>query len=171
VPAAVVLVGLTGTALPVVVLPVLRPSADLVVRADAVVLLSGDQGNRLAVAMRLLGDGVAPVLVVAGEADRPQTKEFCRTDPGFEVVCLLPQPDRTETEARAVGQLARSRGWGHVTVVTDPVHFARARLLFRRCLPGKVAVVGDQPPTQNTPRAWLHEITGLAFAKFVARKC
>ncbi len=155
---------LAGGGLFAIVLPVVRPSADAVKRADAVIMLSGDQGNRLAVALRLIHDGLAPTLVIDGLPDFPQAKELCQTKPSFEVVCLDPQPDKTQTEAQVAGRLARSRGWNHVLVVTDPVHFARARLLFRRCLPGTVSVVGEPPPTENHHRALVHEVNGLAYS-------
>jgi hypothetical protein len=171
--AALVVAVLAGAVLRFTVLPVVRPSADRVSPADAVVMLSGDQGNRLNVSLRLIAEGVAPTLVIVGIPDLPRAKELCGPNPGFEVVCLSPQPDRTETEARATGELARSRAWHHIVVVTDPVHFARARLLFRRCVSGKVSVVGEPPPASSydAGRAFVHEWTGLAYYTFAARGC
>lgn len=147
-----------------------RPVPDQVSRADAVVLLSGDQGGRLPLALRLIRDGVAPTLVIDGVADLPEAKELCRSGADFEVVCLTPEPDRTRTEARAAGRLARERGWSRLVVVTDPFHFPRARLLFRRCIDGEVDVIGVKPPVPHSRRLG-HEWLGVLHAVTIARGC
>lgn len=147
-----------------------RPVPDPVTSADAVVLLSGDQGGRLPLALRLIDEQVAPTLVIDGVADLPEAKELCRDGAEFEVVCLSPEPDRTRTEARAAGRLARERGWRRLVVVTDPAHFARARLLFDRCVDGEVAVVGVTPPVPHTRRLG-HEWLGILHALVISRGC
>jgi uncharacterized SAM-binding protein YcdF (DUF218 family) len=122
------------------------PPSDDVARADAVVVLSGDHGERLPRALELLRSGVTSTLVQVGEPDSPTARDLCLEHPAFEVVCLKPSPDSTRQEARAVGELARFRGWRTLIVVTSTQHVSRAGLLFRRCVDGRVATVHANPP-------------------------
>lgn len=131
-------------------------------RADAIVIVSGDHGERFPRAARLLERGVANTLVFVGTIDRGDDELLCREGwRGREVVCLRPQPDSTRDEARAAAELARRRGWKQVVVVTSTYHVARTALLFKRCFDGKVWVVGEDPPLpastvrEFTVREWL----------------
>ena len=124
----------------------IRPVSDRPEQADAVVVLSGDHGERLPEGLRLVEAGVAPTLVLDGEPDMAQVIELCREPQPFEVVCLRPNPDSTRAEARAAAALARARGWRRIVVVTTTHHLARAGLLFRRCFAGEVSLVGADPP-------------------------
>ena len=133
------------------------PPTDRVGTVDAVVVLSGDYGDRIAGALALMRRGAAPVLVHAGEPDGQIVRELCAGSPGFEVVCLHPNPDNTRAEARAVGALARDRGWNSIALVTSRPHVTRAGMLFRRCVDGDVNMVGTSPPYGR--RVWLRGIT------------
>lgn len=168
---AVVITGVTafGTSIRAIVDPVI----DTPSRADAVITLSGDRGERLRRALNLVRAGFAPVLVIDGLPDLDEAKQLCRHSPDFEVVCLHPAPDNTRTEAEAAGLLARDRGWNKVIVVTDKVHVARARLLFERCMKGSIAVVASATPPGLSPtwRAIAHEWLGIADALIVSRGC
>ena len=129
------------------VLPFLFPRDDTLGRADAVVVLSGDHGQRLAKALQLMHRGVAPTLVLDGTPDFEQVLELCRgASQAFEVVCLRPDPDSTRYEARAAGRLASERGWRKMVVLTTSHHITRAGMLFRRCFGGEVKTVGATPP-------------------------
>ena len=142
-------------------------------RADAVVVPSGDHGERLAAAMRLIGEGVAPTLVIDGAPDFAEVIRLCREPQTFEVICLRPHPDNTRGEARAAGELAEQRGWTSVVLVTTSHHLTRAGLLFGRCTDATVHRVGATPAygwrvsLRQIPREWL----GLAHATVLARSC
>lgn len=167
---AVLVVGALGLAASLAV--IVYPARDAAGRADAVVVLSGDLGGRLPVALGVLASGAAHVLVVDGIADLPATRALCNGGPAdFEVVCLHPEPDRTRTEARSAAELARSRGWGRVVVATDSVHVARARLLFDRCVGAEVAVLGAERGPGLGVRATMHEWLGILYSMTVARGC
>lgn len=114
--------------------------------ADAVVVLSGDHGERLPRALDLIRGGLSTTLVEVGEPDSQAAQDLCDRGAAFQVFCLRPSHDSTQTEARAVGQLAQSQRWARVVVVTSTQHATRAGLLFRRCLPGDVDVVAARPP-------------------------
>lgn len=142
-------------------------------RADAVVVPSGDHGERLAVALRLIREGVTRTLVIDGSPDFAEVIRLCREPQAFEVVCLLPNPDNTRGEARAAGELARQRGWKRVVLVTTTHHLTRAGLLFSRCVEGPVYKVGATPPygwrmsLRQISREWL----GVAYAAVLERSC
>lgn len=161
-------------ALAMTLVPFLRPASDDPRQADAVIVLSGDHGERLAVATRLLGNGVAATLVFAGTRDRVQEDVLCAAPPeGFEVVCLRPQPDSTRAEARASAQLAEQRGWRRIVVVTSDYHVTRSRLLFERCFDGQVDVVGGDSnhSVAVLARVVAHEWLAVGHALTVGRSC
>ena len=149
------------------------PSSSGPARADAVVVLSGDHGERLPRALELMRSGMAPTLVVAGEPDMVLTLQTCQEPQPFEVVCLRPRPDSTRAEARATGRLATSRGWERIVVVTTTHHQTRAHLLFRRCFDGKVDAVGADPPYdwRFSVRQVVHEVLGMGQALLLERGC
>ena len=142
-------------------------------RADAVVVLSGDHGERLPRALELMRLGVAPTLVVAGEPDMVLTLQTCQEPQPFEVVCLRPRPDSTRAEARSTGRLAATRGWERMVVVTTTHHQTRAELLFGRCFDGRVDSVGADPPYgwRFSLRAVVHEVLGMGQALVLERSC
>lgn len=149
------------------------PLTDRPGRADAVIVLSGDSGERMAHARRLLAEGVAPTLVHAGEPDSPEVVRLCTNQEDFEVVCLRPNPDNTRAEAQAVGRLAETRAWNAVAVVTSTPHVARAGILFRRCVGAEVRMV-EARPSLSLKRWWdtvWHEWLRLAYVLGVSRSC
>jgi uncharacterized SAM-binding protein YcdF (DUF218 family) len=151
----------------------LSPGSDRAGTADAVVVLSGDFGDRLTKALELMAAAVAPTLVIDGEPDYALMADLCVTEQRFEVICLRPQPDSTRAEAQALGRLASDRAWRRVVVVTSRQHVTRARLLFERCVRGGVAMVASDPrhPPRVTLRAILHEVPALAAAVLRDRTC
>jgi len=150
------------------------PASDRPDRVDAVVMLSGDLGDRLEMAKALMADGIAPTLVHAGQPDTAEAFAVCGNGQAFEVVCLRPDPDDTRSEARATGQLAASRGWRSIVVVTSTSHVTRSGLLFRRCTGATVRMVESKPrsvPIGGRLRGLLHEWGGLLRAVALDRRC
>lgn len=149
------------------------PRQDHPRHADAIVVLSGDHGERLALAQRLLSAGVAHILVFAGQPDSATAAQMCRGGQPFQVVCVVPHPDSTRTEAQALGRLARQRHWTSIVVATSQSHIARARLLFQRCVGAQVQVVGAHLPFGGrlAVAAWAHEVAGMLYARIWARGC
>ncbi len=149
------------------------PPSDDPDRVDAVVVLSGDRGERMANGLRLMSRGVAPVLVHAGTPDSQEVLRLCAGRQPFEVVCLRPNPDNTRAEARAVAALGEVRGWRSIAVVTSTPHLTRATILFRRCFDGDVQAVDARP--SFSPREWrgqvVKEWAGVLHALTVGRRC
>lgn len=145
-----------------------RPS-----RADAVLVPSGDHGERLATALRLIREGVTRTLVIDGSPDFAEVIRLCQESQPFEVICLRPDPDNTRGEARAAGELVERRGWRSVILVTTTHHLTRAGLLFSRCVDGRVYKVAAMPPYgwRTSLRQVPHEWLGLAHAVVLERSC
>lgn len=149
------------------------PAVDHPRTADAIVVLSGDHGERLAAALRLVRDGVASTLVLDGEPDFARARDLCAGGEPYEVICLRPRPDNTRSEAQAAARLATERHWNRLVVVTTTTHVTRARLLFERCHRGSLAVVGAPAPYdwRTRIRATSHEVLGTAYALTLSRRC
>lgn len=156
-------------------IPIVWPATDAPERADAVIVLSGDHGERLALALDLIERGLTSVLVFDGSLDSTRAVELCRGGQPFEVICLQPEVDNTRGEARAAADLASRRGWTRLVVATSTHHVARSRLLFRRCVRGEVAIIGA--PKAGTwgiadgARQVLNEWLRLAYSRTLARDC
>lgn len=149
------------------------PPSAAVQNSDAVVVLSGDHGERLPRALQLIGEGATSTLVLAGEPDSWSAQEMCDGGEPYEVICPRPHPDGTRPEARAVAELAKSRHWRSIAIVTSTQHVTRAGLLFRRCFPGRVTTIGVRPPFDFRTRmkAIEHEWLALIHALVISRHC
>jgi len=141
--------------------------------ADAVIVLSGDHGERLPIAIRLIERGAVSTLVFVGTPDGPISDRLCAGGQDFEAICLRPQPDNTRAEARAAAQLAEERGWRSVVVATSTYHVTRSRLLFGRCFDSRVTVLGGTPSYgwRVAMGQVFHEWAGSLAALTVARGC
>jgi uncharacterized SAM-binding protein YcdF (DUF218 family) len=144
--------------------------------ADAVVVLAGGLNRRLDPALKLVRGGLAPVLAISSpnRGKWPKARSLCagRTKVAHvSVLCFQPSPYSTQGEARAVARLARAHGWSRVVVVTSTFHVTRARMLFRRCYPGKLWMVGTSWPWWKLPEEWASETGKLAVQLTVQRGC
>jgi uncharacterized SAM-binding protein YcdF (DUF218 family) len=154
--------------------PFVWPGNDVPSRADAVIVLSGDHGERRPAAFRAVDRGVAPTLVFNGTPDFGDEDQLCHDGwKGHEVVCLRPQPDGTRQEARAAARLAEDRGWHSVIVVTTSYHAVRAGLLFDRCVDGHVYVlpVRRPAPLATTVKQVVREWLGTVYFGVLSRGC
>lgn len=156
---------------------VVRPTTDTVSPdspADAVVALAGPVRS-VDAALRLVRQGVARELVLSNGygPDDPQMKQLCASRPaGFGITCFVPDPSSTRGEARAIGRIARERGWQDVIVVTPTFHVSRARLIVGRCYRGRLRMVDAD--IRIGARAWAYNLAyqPAAFVKAaVLRSC
>jgi uncharacterized SAM-binding protein YcdF (DUF218 family) len=144
--------------------------------ADAVVVLSGARNNRLDPALKLVRGGLAPVLAISGAAQDPRwhkARALCHAGHAgsVRVICFEPRPFSTRGEARAVAALARRHGWTKLVVVTSTFHVTRARMLFRRCYPGLLWLVGTPTTWWMLPEEWAFETGKLAVQLTAERGC
>jgi uncharacterized SAM-binding protein YcdF (DUF218 family) len=123
--------------------------ADPIEPVDAVVILSGDSGDRLGMAAELLERGHVQNLVITN-TDRMANRRLERQAraKGFErdrIYITDLEVDSTLDEALAVLHLAQDQGWSDLMVVTDPYHSFRTRLIFRRELRGSGVSIHVRP--------------------------
>lgn len=120
--------------------------ADPLENVDAVVVLSGGGGNRLPLGLEMHLEGYAPNLVIT-DTDRAANARLRSQaiEGGFprSSVYITDLPvESTYDEALAVRDLALSKGWDALMVVTDPYHSFRTRIIFRRELqPDGISVI------------------------------
>jgi uncharacterized SAM-binding protein YcdF (DUF218 family) len=150
------------------------PEDDEPRRADAIVVLAGGKKQRLEKALELVDAGVARVLVISDGRDPtwPEANRLCDgARRGLDVVCFRSDPYSTTGEAEEVGRFSRARRWDSIAVVTSTFHVFRARLLFDRCLDGRVDVVAAGHNVWYLPRALVWETGKLAWAVTIDRDC
>ncbi len=148
------------------------PMTDSREATDAVVVLAGASA-RLDVGLALVGEGLAPTLVISNGEQHGWARgnALCAEPQAFEVLCFRPQPQTTAGEAEAIALLAEEQGWDAFTVVTSPTHVTRARLLVEQCTSTPVSVVahdaslGDRLSPAQLARETLALIAATTFAK------
>jgi len=144
--------------------------ADPIEPVDAVVVLSGDDGDRLALAIEMHERGLAPSLVITDtsrQANRLLIQEAeAGGFPEDEIYVTDIQVGSTVDEARAVRAFAQDRGWDSLMVVTDPYHSFRARFIFRRELRGSGIETYFRPVVGHWFRSpvWFFYPEGWKFA-------
>lgn len=125
---------------------------DPVERTDAVVALSGGEGERLHASINLYKQGKAGCLLLVGPAI-PLLKVYTGDDsltqgeakrriavrkgvpPDSAIVSL--GATSTWEEAQTTLMEARARGWRSITIVTDPFHTRRSRAAFHKIFHGQ----------------------------------
>lgn len=134
-----------------------------------IVVLGGGGRERLDLGQELRGDTNRPLLVSADAIGRYQAAGGTCQVP--DAICLEPEPESTYGEALAVASQVERFGWSQVTVVTSDFHTFRTRLLFDRCVPVPVTVVGA--PTEPSLGERLYRIVRESAATVVAvsRRC
>jgi hypothetical protein len=139
-------------------------------RADAVVALGGDPGQRRAhEAIALARAGYAPVAVISLGGNPPAP---CPGPvPTVEVVCFRADPLDTRGEAEHVAALVARRHWRRIMVVSERTQATRARLLFKRCTTVDVRMVPVSDPASHLLYDVVYEWAALLKALVVHRAC
>ena len=144
--------------------------ADPITSVDAVVVLSGDDGDRLALAIEMHDRGLAPSLVItdtSSQANRLLIREAVAGGfPEDEIYVTDMQVGSTVDEARAVRSFAESQNWDTLMIVTDPYHSFRTRYIFRRELRGSDIDIFIRPVVGHWFRSpsWFLRIEGWQYA-------
>lgn len=122
--------------------------------ADGIVVLTGG-AERIETALRLLADGLAPVLLISGVGrgiDLPELAKRVRLDPAAigNRVTLGHEATTTLGNATETAAWARQNDVHKLIVVTAGYHMPRALLELDRYLPGVTLVpVPVQPPAMR----------------------
>jgi uncharacterized SAM-binding protein YcdF (DUF218 family) len=109
---------------------------DAVRKADAIVVLGGEHDGREQYGLKLLREGVAPVLLMSNPypASDSTMQRMCATRvQNAEVLCLRPEPLTTRGEALLTRQLAQARNWRTIVIVSWRFHLPRAKMIFEKC--------------------------------------
>ncbi|MEX2549053.1 MAG: ElyC/SanA/YdcF family protein [Nitriliruptoraceae bacterium] len=144
------------------------PQNDTVQAIDAVVVLGGGGGERLALGQELAQAHDAE-LVLSGEAIKQGERAGLVCDD--DVHCLRPDPWTTAGESRGTEALAEVEGWDRVAVSTSDFHTSRSRTLFEQCLGDRVDVVGAAThdgllaQAYRRARELLARVAGETFAR------
>ncbi len=145
------------------------PAQGMPAHVSAVVMLAGP-GDRLPVALRLVKEHRALVLVVS--QGQHGYGGPCPPKPsGVELICFDPDPGNTRGEAEYLGRLARRYHWNSVALVTTRAQDTRARVMARRCFAGSVYVVTAPLPAGSWPYQIAYEWGALFKALFLYRAC
>jgi len=150
------------------------PPQPAVGKADAVVVLAGSAGPRLAKGLALVESGAAPVLVLSDgwSPTWPEANRLCAGRPAaVPVVCLHPDPYSTRGEARGFARLAQARGWDSVIVVSSRYHTVRAKMIFERCFDGSVTPADSGESLFERVLAAPLETVKMGYALLVRRGC
>ncbi len=137
---------------------------DPLVKADAIVALSGDQGARTATAVDLWKRGFAPVIVFAGSSEDPASlpsaeimkREAVRLGVPVDRVLTEPSSATTKENATRVSDILRGYQITRVILVTSPYHQRRASILFERQLEGTSITFRNYPARDDEwdPSLW-----------------
>lgn len=143
--------------------------ADPIQPVDAVVILSGDDGNRLGMAVDLLERGYVYRLVITN-TNRAANRRLAREaeQAGYDRDNIFITDlfvDSTRDEAQAVRAFAQQQGWTALMVVTDPYHSFRARLIFNLELRGSGIDIIVRPVVGHWFRSstWFYHREGWRF--------
>jgi uncharacterized SAM-binding protein YcdF (DUF218 family) len=144
--------------------------SDKIVPADAIVVLSGGESDRLPQAARLFKKGYGSEVILTRTAlidsnppiDPNHFKEIQAVDLGIppeQTIITNEQVDGTLDEANAVLDVMQRHGYKSAIVVTDPYHSRRARIIFDDVFEGTNINVMIYPVGNSWYRAttwWLH---------------
>lgn len=135
-----------------------RPHADPLTKADAIIVLGGDNDGRLQYGLALARQGYADTVVLSNsydddiDADRAEYRRACAAGTAtITVVCFKADPYTTRGEAMFLSRLAKQHNWTHVIVVSWNYHMVRARYIFGQCFAGSVTM-------RPVPRAYDYSV-------------
>jgi hypothetical protein len=148
-----------------------RPQVDELGHADAIFVLGGHGDEPYTFGLEYALAGLADQVVFSNPngAEAVWLVDLCdHRRYSFTVSCIEPDPPTTRGEAQAFTQLANSRGWHSVIVLTTAPHISRARFILQRCFDGQVMM--GQTGTDEWPLQWawsyLYQTAGYLRAAF-----
>jgi uncharacterized SAM-binding protein YcdF (DUF218 family) len=115
---------------------------------DAVVVLAGGDGERIATARALMERQVGPPadVLLLSDPDPGDPNPLCGVvEADYSVRCVVPDPVTTAGEAEVIGALIDAERWDRVALVTTTSHLTRSRLRFARCTDAELVMVAATP--------------------------
>ncbi len=168
--AALVLLGLlvAGFGIFVITLPG-APTQDEVIRADAIVVLTGGGGGRIDAGVRLLEKHKGARLLISGvhASVKPADIQHMSGLDDDLMRCCVDLGRRARDTVGNAGEIAlwaERHHYHRLIVVTSAYHMPRALIELRTSLPGATLVAF--PVTSSMPGEWRR--TGVEYLKYVA---
>lgn len=151
----------------------LSSPAQFPVRADIILALGGDIGDRIAMAAKLYHQGYAPRVMLTGLENAPATTrttyvnwrvQYLLDDKVPESAVILEQRAGNSWE-EAVNTLAllKQRGWKRVLVVSDPPHMRRLHWVWSKVFADsqkEFVLVHSAPEWWNPALWWVNDQSG-----------
>jgi uncharacterized SAM-binding protein YcdF (DUF218 family) len=140
-----------------------RPHGDPLTKADAIIVLGGENDGRLEYGLSLAEQGYANTVILSNAyfdkpADLPDYERACASGTAtISVICFTPSPFTTRGEATYLARLAKEHNWTHVIVVSWNYHMVRARYIFHQCFSGRVTMRPVPRSYDFTPVRWAWE--------------
>lgn len=139
----------------------LSSPAQTPVRADIIMALGGDNGDRIAMAARLYHQGYVPRVMLTGLENVPAMTRFLFDEKVQDSEVILEQgADNTWEEAVNTLALLKQRGWKRVIIVSDPPHMRRLHFVWNKVFAGsdkEFVLVHSAPEWWNPARWWAHD--------------
>lgn len=142
-------------------------------RADLIVVLGGESGDRALAAARLYAAGMAPRVLLTGlEASPPEARRAylhwraqVLAEAGVPLDRFEYDPDSNNSweEALNTRRLMEARGWRRALVVSDPYHMRRLSWTWRRAFEGsglEYSLVASTPAFWKPEEWWRDERSG-----------
>lgn len=142
-------------------------------RADIILALGGDNGDRIAMAAQLYHQGYAPHIMLTGLENGPAMTrsnylnwrvQFLLDEKVPDSAVILEQgAGNTWEEAVNTLALLKRRGWKRVIVVSDPPHMRRLHFVWNKVFAGsdkEFVLVHSAPEWWNPARWWGHDQSG-----------
>ncbi|WP_179467724.1 YdcF family protein [Mycolicibacterium vinylchloridicum] len=123
-----------------------RPQVDPLTKADAIIVLGGENDGRLQYGLSLAEQGYADTVILSdsyfdSEVDSADYARACASGTAtVTVLCFRASPYTTRGEAMYLARLAKQHNWTHVIVVSWNYHMFRARYIFHQCFSGTVTM-------------------------------
>jgi uncharacterized SAM-binding protein YcdF (DUF218 family) len=141
---------------------------DALVKSDAIIAISGDQGARTDTAVALWKDGWAPLIIFSGAAIDPESvssaeimrREAVRQGVPESATLIEPNSTATEENATEVAKLLADRKITSAILVTSPWHQRRASMAFSNAFAPRGVALRNYPardPQWNAYLWWQHE--------------
>jgi uncharacterized SAM-binding protein YcdF (DUF218 family) len=135
-------------------------------RADCIVALGGDSGERIATTLDLYQRGFAPSILLTGVEDAPidarrvyltwRAEYLVKAGVPSAAILYDEHSANSSEEARNTLALVNARGWKSVLVVSDPPHMRRLALAWSKAFAGtrKNYILVASAPSWWQERAW-----------------
>lgn len=146
------IVGLVLLAIMMLVLtpvaPIFAPLRATPGPSDVILVLGPATDSRLALAERLLNDGLSDRLIISaahhGSGHTIPEIGLCSRATEWRITCKQSEPFTTQGEVGMLEQQAEKNGWSSAIIITDAPHVERARLYASRCFSGTATVLSDE---------------------------